>query len=523
MSAPEEPTPPPDAGTATSGRTVLSGGTWVAASALLPQLFTIAMSVAAARFLGPHGLGRQSYIAFVSLSATWLLTGGLAIAVARAVAESVGRGQPAVGRGIGAWMWRVLAVAAAISGGGVAIVGLAGADPKAAWILAGVVTGLSVLQAGAAAQLTGMQRWRELAMTGMATGALAVVATIAVLAAGGGIVGMFAVEAVVVALNLACAVFLARRAFAALAPRPVRVRALERSTARYALITTATLALAFVVQRRSEFFFLQYYSSDAEIAFYSIAFAATAALTIVPERLGAVMMSAFATVFGAGDPKRLRLAYGRALRLMVISALPLAALALVLGPPTIRVVYGSEFTRVGVVLVIMLAAVPLAPLWNVSGSALTSVEHAKGQFVASLAGVVTNIALAFALIPAHGAVGAAIANVVSQAVSGAVMYGYARTRFGAVRWEPGALLRTALASAGAALVGLACVQGIGGWPGVVAGVAAGAVAFALLSMTLRILPADDARWLDRAIGQRLGGRPGILLRAIAARTRPRGT
>lgn len=61
---------------------------------------------------------------------------------------------------------------------------------------------------------------------------------------------------------------------------------------------------------------------------------------------------------------------------------------------------------------------------------------------------------------------------------------------------------------------------IGGWLGFVAGVAGSAVAFALLSVALWILPGEDACWLDRAIGQRLGRRSGILLRAMAAPERP---
>ena len=322
-----------------SGEHVLAGSAWVTASALLPQLFTLIISVAAARFLGPDGLGRQSYIAFVALSATVLLTGGLAVAISRAVAEYVGKGEPGIARGLGAWMWRYLGVAAAVSGSGVALVGLAGAEPQAAWLLAGVLTTLGVLQAGAAAQLMGMQRWRELAVVGMATGALGVVATVTVLSLGGGVTGMFAVETVVVALNLACALVIVRRAFAATGAPVTRVPAVQRSTVRYALIMSATVALSFVVWRRSEFFFLQYYSTDAEIAFYSIAFAAAAALSVVPERLGSVIMNAFATVFGTGDVERLNAAYGRTLRLMMIAALPLAGLGLVLGPAAVEVVY----------------------------------------------------------------------------------------------------------------------------------------------------------------------------------------
>jgi hypothetical protein len=41
------------------------------------------------------------------------------------------------------------------------------------------------------------------------------------------------------------------------------------------------------------------------------------------------------------------------------------------------------------------------------------------------------------------------------------------------------------------------------------------VVFALLARLLRILPADDAAWLERAAGARLGGRVGSASRALA--------
>jgi hypothetical protein len=43
---------------------------------------------------------------------------------------------------------------------------------------------------------------------------------------------------------------------------------------------------------------------------------------------------------------------------------------------------------------------------------------------------------------------------------------------------------------------------VGGTPGVVAGLLAGVAAFAALAVTLRILAADDARWLSESFGSR---------------------
>ena len=65
-----------DAVARTTGRSVLGGGMWYLLARAAPQLYTVAVSVAAARFLGAEGLGRQSFISFVALSTAMVVGGG---------------------------------------------------------------------------------------------------------------------------------------------------------------------------------------------------------------------------------------------------------------------------------------------------------------------------------------------------------------------------------------------------------------------------------------------------------------
>ena len=50
---------------------------------------------------------------------------------------------------------------------------------------------------------------------------------------------------------------------------------LRRSASRYAVASSIAVVLGFMVAQRSEVFFLDRQSSDAQIAFYSVAFSAT--------------------------------------------------------------------------------------------------------------------------------------------------------------------------------------------------------------------------------------------------------
>jgi O-antigen/teichoic acid export membrane protein len=507
--------PPPDVAATTSGGALLAGGLWSTASRVIPQLYTLVLSVAAARFLGPEGMGRQSFIAFVELSAIMLVTAGLPIALMRYVGETVGRSEPQRLRDLIAWAWRVEAAGAVLGGSVVAGVGLLGADPEAAWVLAGVVAALGILHTVPSALLIGAQRWRAASIAGLVTGTFTTGASIAVLAAGGGITGLFAVEAVASMLNLAWTTVLARRVLDDFTPVRVPAPELRRDVARYALPASLGVLLTFVVWRRSEFFFLERYSSETEIALYSIAFAVVTALLRVFEAIAAVVSPAVATLYGAGDLDRIRVGYGRAIRLVTVLTLPLTAVGLALGPATLRLLYGDDYRGTGPVLLVMLATFPIISVARTSSALLHGLGRLRLVLIAGFAGAIVNIGLDFALIPRYDAVGAALANGGGQLAVSVPTLLYAARTLGGVPWRPNALAPAAAAALGAGLAAWASVALVGGVAGLVVGIAAGGAAFVVLARVLRILPAEDAAWLDAAAGSRLGGWFGRVSRALA--------
>ncbi len=510
--------PQSDAAARTTGASLFSGSMWNSVAGLLPQLYTVAVSIAAARFLGPHDFGRQSFIAFVSLSLALVLTAGLSIALMRSVAETLGREAPAQARGLLAWARRPQALAGVIGGGSMVVAGLAGAEPEFAWVLAGVSTLFVVLHTVPSAGLLGAQRFRDAAIVGLVTGAVTVPAMIAVLAAGGGITGMFAVEAVLGALNLAWTWQLARRAMTRLAPTVERPpAALRRSTTVFARWTTISMVLSLVVWRRSEFLFLAEYSTDTQIGFYSIAFAAVTALSMLAERLAVVVTSAFATLHGGAAIDRLRSGFKRALRLMVILSLPVTALAAPIGPEAVRVVYGADFEDAGPVLVVLVLSLPAFSIWTISGALLTGMDDARSPVLASGVAAVLNLALAFALVPRYDAVGAAVANLAAQILAAAVMVRIASRSVEAGSWDLTALIRPLLAAAGTWAAAWAILQAVSGIPGVILATLGGGLAFAALAFLLRILTADDSAWLDDQIGHLVGGWMGRMVRLAGGR------
>ena len=350
---------------------MLRGGVWHLTSRIVPQLYTLVISVAAARFLGPDDMGRQSFIAFSAIALTALLTTSLYVALVRFIGETLGRRRPDQVAGLLLWALRIELAAALVGAGILVAIGVGGGEPRNAWLLAAVVCALAILHTLPSAALAGLQRFREASLVGLSTGLAGTAATVAVLAAGGGITGMFAVEAALAFVTLAWTSTLARRFVSALGSGRERNEQLNRAVARYAAVLSLGVVLTLVVARRSELFFLQRFSTDHEIALYSIAFAVMTTMAYLPQSLADSIVPAFASLHGEGSAERIRTGFGRALRLLILLALPITAAAAAIGPPLLSLVYGDDYSATGPVLLVLIAAFPFVTLASVGEALLT--------------------------------------------------------------------------------------------------------------------------------------------------------
>jgi O-antigen/teichoic acid export membrane protein len=519
VSAPGTSEPEPLGAAATTGASVLRGGAWYAVSRYLPQLYTLALSVVAARFLGPDGMGRQSYIAFVSVSLTIVLTSSFYVALMRYVGESIGRGRAGAARALLVWAWKVEGVLGAAAAAGLGGVALAGARPQGAWALAGVVCALGAMHAVSTAVLVGLQRFRDATIAGLTTGAFGVGAAAAVLAAGGGITGMFAVEAVTAAVNLVWTGTLARRGLQRVAPRAEPAPELRRLVTRYALISAIGVVLEVIVARRSEVFFLERFSTDAQIAFYSISFGAVTALMEIPRALASAISPAFATLHGAGAHDRIRAGFCRGLRLLLLATMPVLALSLVCAPRLLELFYGRDYSSTGNVLLVLLGSSLLIPATSLSAALLVGLARVRIPLIANALAAVVDLGLAAVLIPRLDAIGAAVANVGGVLAYGAVMNASAARLVGPLSLELRALARGATAAGLAGLAGWAVIEHVAGFPGLVAASAVVIALYSALARALRILPHGDALWLEGALGRQLKGVLGRACRLCAAPAR----
>ena len=478
----------------------LVGGLWSVGSQVAPYAYTIIVSIVAARVLGPGPLGRQSFIAFVVLVVTTVCAAGMPLALMRAYGEALGRGSPGSIRGLTRWGYRVAWVATVVGTSALLVVAALGATPQAAWVFGAVAVAAGVLHKVPASILLGTRRWRANSLVTVVCGGIGTAITVLVLELGWGITGMLAVAAGVALTMLVWSVQLTRRVVGSLGSDETSELAdLRRAASRFAMATSVAVILSFIIAQRSELFFLNHFSPDEEIAFYTIAFSAVTMLNTVPMGMASVILPTFASFFGAGQGERIRASYSRALRLLTLLTIPITLGGFVLGPPLIALVYGDEFARAGTAFRILILTVPLAPIAAVSGALLAAYRRMRLPIVVSVVGATADIAAAALLVPHLDSAGAALANDIAAIAATSIQFAYCVRFLGGVDLTPWRLLRLLIASAVAAALARAMLEiGSGFLPLLLAGVV-WIAALALLFARLGVLSATDADWLTSAV------------------------
>jgi O-antigen/teichoic acid export membrane protein len=314
--------------------------------------------------------------------------------------------------------------------------------------------------------------------------------------------GVTAAAAVTIVLWMT---LLARRRLKAFSAEAEPLGPIRAEVVRFSLALSVPVILNLVVFQRSELFFLERFSSNREIALYSIAFSATAALTAIPAAIGAVLTPSVATLVGGGEFYRIRRGFSRVLRLGLLFSLPLTGAALALGPDLLHLVYGPRYIGVGDVLLVILLTLPLIPLTGASSALLIGYGRVRAPIVVGAIAATADLGLAAILVPRFDAVGAAIANTSASIISGALMIGFAVRLVGGVQIAWNSVIRVAAVSvlaAGLARLVLVAGNGAGFW---IAAAAVLVVVLAVGALALRVVSTDDAAFLVRAFkgGNRL--------------------
>jgi O-antigen/teichoic acid export membrane protein len=486
-----------------TGARVLRGSGWQIGAQMAPYVTTALVSVVAARALGPDGMGRQSYIAFVILTTMTACSAGFPAALPRYVGELIGRGDESKLQSLAAWSWRVSFIAATIGAGVLLTIAALGSTPQLAWVFGAAAAFTGILHKVPASILNGSQRWRQNSAVILTTTVATTIATVIALVLGGRVTSIFVAAAAGNALMLLLTWGLARRLLAGIKAARAPLGHLRVEVLRFAAVASLPMLLNFVVFQRSEFFFLEHDSTDQQIAIYSIAFSVYAALLALPTGLVQMFGTAVATLKGAGAHHRIRSGYARGLRLLFLVTIPTTVGALVFGPPLVRLVYGEQYKGAGTLILVLAIPLLIVPAGGVSGGLLFGYGRIWVPVVVGIIAGIVDLGLAALLVPRLDALGAAIANVSAQLAAGVLGIGYCIRMVGGIQIAPRHLAKTAAA----ALTAGGCAEAVllllgSGAGGLAAAMVVGIGVYVALVTSLRVLPREDADWLVETLGAR---------------------
>ncbi len=189
---------------------------------------------------------------------------------------------------------------------------------------------------------------------------------------------------------------------------------LTRRMRSFAFQSVTSMLLTLVVWDRSEVMLLKHFSPDIrQVAFYSVAFSLAERLLVFPTVFASATGASMFAQFGR-DRSRVPLLTAASARYLGLTSIPLHVIATSLAAAVLLTLYGGKYAGA-------LTVATAAPLLCVAKAFLTPVQNLfetlerQSYFIwATLVASVLDLAVAIALIPRYGALGAAIGSGVAQ-------------------------------------------------------------------------------------------------------------
>ena len=190
----------------------------------------------------------------------------------------------------------------------------------------------------------------------------------------------------------------------------------------FAWQSVVTMIVALIVWNRSEVMLLKYLCSDIrQVSFYSVAFSMADRLLIGSAVFGSATSTTIFAQFGR-DQSRLSTITATSFRYLALTTIPLHFISTALAAPALLFLYGNKYA--GATMVATLAPLLCMPKAFIGPmqSLLQSAERQSYVILATIFAGVVDVAVAWYLIPTHGAVGACIGSGAAQIMAIGMMW-----------------------------------------------------------------------------------------------------
>ena len=396
------------------------------ASNYAAQIVTIGLGLLLTPFL-LHNLGPSAYGLWVLVSSVAgygaLLDFGIASAVVKYTSEYQARGEQAQADSLVATavsLYLLLGLAAVLLGLVLAplfphlfsVPPGSEATASSLVLLAGINVGVAIPSAATTAILRGLHRFDLANLIGIAGTVLNALLTVAVVLAGGGLIGMMVVAIFVTAAMQIPSILLIRRVAPGLR---LHWRAADRRQVRaVAGFSSSTFItnLAGQLKTKTDEIVIGLYLPLAAVTPYALANRLSETAQIFAQQFIKVLLP-IASMYDATDARaRLRTLYVLSTRLTLAIFVPFACVLVVLAQPLLTLWVGAAYAD-STMLVLILT---LARLFDISqwpaASVLTGMARHRPLAFISMAGGLVNLVLSLLLVQRYGVIGVALGTLI---------------------------------------------------------------------------------------------------------------
>ncbi|TMG17136.1 MAG: flippase [Chloroflexi bacterium] len=335
----------------------------------------------------------------------------------------------------------------------------------------------------------GLQRLDLFASRTLALGTVTAIGQVLVVTLGGGLRGLALVTIAINVLSLVVFMLVSRRLLPGIRVRPRLDRSAVGELARFGsmkFLNQAAVQVIFHVDRLIVAAFLPI----AAVSYYGVPVSMCQKFVLVQQGITGAFFPAASELHALHDERRLQRLYLSAAKLGVVALIPLAILPSLLAWPILDAWIGPAFAdNSAQILAVLALAYGLVAVSAVSGFAADATGHPDWNAGLTIASAVVNLTLTLLLVPRIGAVGAAIALLVTGAFLLVTM------NYAVQRWLLRIELRTALvqvvlrpglAAAGLVLYGLLLAPRVRGLLPVLLALAIGFLLYAILTVLLGV-------------------------------------
>jgi O-antigen/teichoic acid export membrane protein len=242
-------------------------------------------------------------------------------------------------------------------------------------------------------------------------------------------------------------------------------------------------------------------ATQAAVGRYGAAYRLFESTTLISYSLAGAFAAMF-TYLRLDSVPPLRAVFQRAIKLALVSLIPVAVAFIVLAEPICRVIYGPHFTASGEALRILAPAVVFMGIVTVTNSLLISRENPGRMVRLTAVMAFVNVVLNFALIPALNDSGAALAMLITEAIYAVWILRVSSLAVGRIYWV---VTATGASVAGGAMTLLTLALKGNVWLALSVG---GIVYMLVLVLVERVVSPVDAHFVATIVRRRLASRAG---------------